>query len=162
MSESSTAPQQLIGKAIQDLVAARLGRGFLPLVILGLGGVAQLVTGPIAGLDGLRLVIGAAAAGGTMLAYGLRIVQKAFGRVDKLWMSGALLGSLVPPLFALYVFGWLGLRGLVRGGGGSGIILAILFIAMGVWVLRSWMSVVEMERLAREMALNMDQEGGPA
>ena len=97
-----------------------------------------------------------------MLAYGLRIVQHAFGRKDNPWMSAAMLGSLVPPLFALYVFVWLGLRGFVRGGGGSGIVIAILFSAMGVWVLRGWMRVVEAERLARVMALNMDQEGGPA
>lgn len=162
MPESSTAPQQVIGKAIQDITAARLGRGFLPLAILGVGGIGQLVTGGVGSPDGLKLVIGAVAAGGTMLAYGLRIVQRAFGRENKVWMKAAMLGSLVPPLFALYVFGWRGLRGFVRGEGGSGIVLAILFSAMGVWVLLTWMRVVEVERLARVMALNMDQEGGPA
>ena len=162
MSESSTASQQVVGKAIQDLTAARLGRGFLPLAILGVGGIGQLVTGGTGSPDGLKLVIGAVAVGGTMLAYGLRIVQTAFGREHRLWMSAAMLGSLVPPLFALYLFAWRGLRGLTLGGGGSGIVLAILFSAMGVWVLQSWMRVVEVERLARSMALNLDQEGGPA
>ena len=107
-------------------------------------------------------VVGALATAGAMLAYGLRIVQTAFGRERKPWMIAAMLGSVVPPLFALYLLGWRGLRGLVGGGGVGGTVLAILFIAAGGWVLRGWMRVVEVERLARVMALTMDEEGGPA
>ena len=160
--QPAAAPQQVVGKAIQDLTAARLGRGFIPLALLGVGGFVQLVTAGFASPDGLRLVIGALATGGAMLAYGLRTVQNAFGRERKPWMSAAMLGGLVPPLFALYLLGWRGLRGLVGGGGVGGTVLAILFIATGVWVLRTWMKVVEIERLARVMSLNMDEEGGPA
>ncbi len=141
---------------------SRLGRGFMPLALLGVGGFVQLVTAGFASPDGLELVIGALATAGAMLSYGLRIVQNAFGRERKPWMSAARLGGWVPPLFALYLLGWRGLRGLVGGGGVDGTVLAILFTATGVWVLRSWMKVVEVERLARVMALNMDEEGGPA
>ena len=158
----ATAPQQVVGKAIQDLTASRLGRGFFPLALLGVGGFVQFVIAGFASPEGLALAVAALATGGAMLAYGLRIVQHAFGRERKPWMSAATLGGLVPPLFALYLIGWRGLRGLGGGRGAGGTVLAILFIATGVWVLRSWMKVVEVEQLARVMALNMDEEGGPA
>ena len=159
--QTAAAPRQVVGTAIQDLTASRLGRGFIPLALVGVGGLVQLVTAGFASSDGMGLVIGALATGAAMLAYGLRIVRNAFGRERNRWTSAAMLGSLVPPLFAVYLLGWRGLRGLVGGGGVGGTVLAILFIATGVWVLRGWMKVVEVERLARVMALSMDEEGGP-
>ncbi len=72
-------------------------------------------------------------------------------------MSLAMWGSLVPFAFSLYVLGWLGLRTLATGGGVAGWLAGIVFAAMGIWVLRSWMRVVEVERLARIMTLDLDE-----
>lgn len=97
-----------------------------------------------------------------MLAYGLRIVQRAFGRPDRPWMVMASVCSVIPPVFSVYVLGWLGLRGFTMGFALSTFASATLSTALGVWSLRSWMKVVEIERLARIMTMNLDGEGGPA
>ncbi len=136
-------------------MAARLARGFVPVGILFLVGVVQFVRG-----TEVWVPVGAILAGGAMLGYGLRIVQKAFARPKRLWMTLAVAGGIIPPLFSVYLIGWKGLRGLAQGGGFPGIALAILLGGLGVWVLRCWMKVVEVERLARVMAVNTDEEGG--
>jgi len=138
-------------------MAARLGRGFVPVGIVFLVGVVDFVRG-----SDVWLPVGAVLAAAAMLGYGLRIVQNAFGRPKRVWMTLAVGGSIIPPLFSVYLIGWKGLRGLAQGGGVPGIAFAILLGGLGVWVLRCWMSVVEVEQLARVMAVNMDEEGGPA
>ena len=147
----------MIGRAIQTIMAARLGRGFVPIGILFAVGVVQFAQGA-----GLVVGVGAVLTSAAMLAYGLRIVQNAFGRPTRWWMSVAVGGSIIPPLFSVYVIGWEGLRRLAPGGGLAGIAVAIILAGLGVWVLRSWMRVVEVERLARVMAVNLDEGGGPA
>jgi hypothetical protein len=163
MTEPLTGPSasdanRAVADAIQALMAARLGRGFLPVGILfSLGAVGAIRGVP----TGMPLAIGAIATSAAMLGYGLRIVQRAIGRPDRLWMSLAMAGSVVPPLYALYVVGWLGLRQLTDFGSAIGWGLAILHVGVGVWVLRCWMRVVEIERLAQVMTFNLDGEGGP-
>ena len=146
----------VVATAVQDLVAARLGRGFVPLAVLFVVGIIERFTSS----DGGALVLCAGAVGTAcaMLAYGLRTSQRAFARPPRAWMAGAMLGSLVPPAFALYVLGWLGLRQLATGGGLSGFAVGIAFAVMGTWVMRSWLRVVEVERLAQVMT--MELEGG--
>jgi hypothetical protein len=155
MTEAPT-PRHVVATAVQELVAARLGRGFVPLAILLVVGAAQ---GLFASGEGdLLLPLGAVGAGCAMLAYGLRISQRAFALPHRAWMSWAMLGSLVPPLFALYVLGWRGLRQLATGRGLGEFGIGIAFAVLGTWTMRSWMKVVEVERLARVMT--MDMEGG--
>jgi hypothetical protein len=151
------APREVIGGAIQIIMVARLGRGFVPTGILFAVGAVQFARGA-----GLVVGVGAVLTSAAMLAYGLRIVQNAFGRPTRWWTSVAVVGSIIPPLFSVYVIGWEGLRRLAPGGGLGGIAAAIILAGLGVWVLRSWMRVVEVERLARVMAVNMDEGGGPA
>jgi hypothetical protein len=153
--------QQAIGRAIQDLVVARLARGFIPLAILFAFGAVE--SSRRAGYGEATLVaVGAVVTSAAMLAYGLRIVQHAFGRRLRAWMYVASVGGVAPPLYALYLIGWRGLRLLGFGNGLAGIGTAILFVAMGVWLLRCWMNVVEVERLARIMPLNQEEHGGSA
>jgi hypothetical protein len=143
-----------VAQAVQDLVAARLGRGFVPLAILFAVGLAeQIVRG---GLRVPLLSVGALGAAAAMLAYGLRISQRAFARPHRAWMSWAMLGSLVPPFFAVYVLGWRGLRQLAAGEGPGGLGVGIAFAVLGTWAMRGWMKVVEVERLAQVMTMDMD------
>jgi hypothetical protein len=146
-----------VGDAIQALMAARLGRGFVPLgVLFAMGLGAWLLGAP----GGQALAFGAILAGAAMLSYGLRIVQRALGRPHRAWMSLAMAASVVPPAFALYVLGWRGLRALAGAGSPGSLALATLLFALGVWVLRVWMRVVEVERLAQIMTTNPNEDGG--
>jgi hypothetical protein len=146
--------RRVVATAVQDLVAKRLGRGFVPLGVLFIVGVAQRLAA--SGGGALWLSAGALATAGAMLAYGLRISQRAFGKPHTAWMSLAMLGSLVPLVFGLYVLGWLGLRRMATGEGLTAIGVGIAFAAMGSWVMRSWMKVVEVERLAQVMTMDLE------
>ncbi len=84
------APEQAVGQAIQDLTAARLGRGFIPLSVLALAGVVQAVRGPGGLGEGLVLGFGALAASVAMLGFGLRVSQLAFGLPERAWMRLAM------------------------------------------------------------------------
>ncbi|MGB0542360.1 MAG: hypothetical protein ACPGPI_01490 [Longimicrobiales bacterium] len=150
-------PREAVNSAIQNLVASRLGRGFIPLGLL-------FVWGSVAMFRGGELLVpaGAVLSGATMLCYGLRIVQQAFGRPERSWMVLASVGGVIPPIFSLYVFGWLGLRGFTLGPAASTMLSATLNTVLGVRTLRSWMRVVEIEELARIMTGNLDGEEGPA
>lgn len=160
--EPAAAPQQVVGRAVQDLAAVRLGRGLVPLALLFLVGLGQALDQAPWSPEAVMLALGAIATGCAMLAYGQRAVQRAFGGPHRPWMSFAMAGSLVPPTFALYVLGWRGLRLLFAGAGAGSVIVALLFTATGIWVMRSWMKVVEVERLARTMSMGAGDSGGSA
>jgi hypothetical protein len=140
-----------VGRVIQDLMAGRLGRGFVPLGVLSVVGLLELLSIDFIAGDGLVLVLGAIAAGVAMLSCGLRVSQLAFGRVKRPWMSAAMLFSLIPPGFAVYVLAWRGLRLFVVGTGVSGLATAGFFTVAGAWTMYSWTKVAELERLSLAM-----------
>ena len=140
-----------MGRVIQDLVAGRLGRGFVPLGVLSVVGLRELLSIDFIAGDGLVLVLGAIAAGVAMLSCGLRVSQLAFGRAKRPWMSAAMLFSLIPPGFAVYVLAWRGLRLFVVGTGVSGLATAGFFTVAGAWTMYSWTKVAELERLSLAM-----------
>jgi hypothetical protein len=154
MHDPTQTPRQAVAAAVQNLVAVRLGRGFVPLAVLFVAGVAEQFL-----LEGFRtpvLSLGALAAAAAMLAYGLRISQRTFARPHRAWMSWAMFGSLVPPLFSLYVLGWRGLRQIAQSDGLASFGVGIAFAVMGTWAMRTWMKVVEVERLAQVMTMDLD------
>lgn len=148
---STDTPTQVVGRAIQAMAAARLGRAFVPLALLLLLGLGEM----LARTGGFVLAVGAPLSAGALLAYGLRVVQRAFGRPHKLWMVGAGVVGFLPPVFGVYVLGWLGLRGVAQGGGVASVLGGVLFAGLGVWVLRSWMQLLELHRLAETMTLGV-------
>jgi len=150
------AATRAVAVALHELMAARLGRGFVPLALLFAWGAADVLRGEAA-----WVALGAVLTAGAMLAYGLRIVQRALGR-QRVWMAAASVGSLIPAAYALYLLGWLGLRALVPPGDTGAVVSAILYVGAGVWVFRCWMNVVEIERLAQIMAPGQDEKGGAA
>lgn len=154
------SPRQAVGAAIQKTTAARLGRGFVPLGVLAVVALVEVVASGGRSVAAWALLCGSAATGVAMLAYGLRVVQRSFGRDPRPWMTVAMLGGVVPPAYGVYVLGWRGLRGIAAADGTGAAGVAILLAAAGVWVLRSWIRVVEVERLASVMDLN--GEGGSA
>jgi len=145
----------VLGEAVQNLVAARLGRALLPLGILFAWGTIAVV-----GQAHGRVAVGAVVAAAAMLAYGMRIVQETLGRTHRSWMTLAMASSVVPPVYALFILGWQGFRMLATASTSTTVVSAILYIVLGVWVLRSWMRVVEVERLARSVVANLESPGG--
>jgi len=77
-------------------------------------------------------------------------------------MSLASVASVVPAAYGTYVLGWRGLRGLTTSDGVTSILAAILYAILGVWVLRAWLRVLEVRRLARVMASDIDGDGESA
>lgn len=154
------APDQAVGRAIQTLMAARLGRGFVPLGLLALVGLLEQVWPDFTGGGGLALVLGALGAGVSKLSFGLRVSQLAFARAHRPWMSAAMLFSLIPPGFALYVLAWRGLRFFVVGSGVSGLLTSIFFTVMGAWAMHAWMRIAELERLSLSMQSGANGEPG--
>lgn len=146
----------MVASAIQDLVVTRLGRGFLPLAGLFAAG---LVASFASAGHGWWTAVGALAAAGVMLLYGLSIVEGARGRPRRSWMIATGVVAFVPPLYGVYVLGWLGLRSFTTLDGVPSLVRATLYVILGVWVLRAWLRVVEVRRLARVMASNTDGEG---
>lgn len=138
-----------VGAAIQRMAAVRLGRAFVPLALLLLVGVGRMLTGG----GGLVLALGAPLAAGAMLAYGLRVVQTAFGRPRRGWMTAALAAGVIPPTYGIWVLGWLGLRTLADGGGATALLSGGLMALLGGWVVVGWLRILELARLAEVMAL---------
>ncbi len=143
-------PRVAVGSAIQSLAAKRLGRGFVPLGLLCLVGLGETLTGRG---SGWLLALGAPLSALAMLAHGMRVVQKAFGRGDRPWMKLAPAASLLPPAFGLYVFAWRGLRAVAVGDGPGAGLAGLLLAALGAWHLRGWMRLLELRRLAEAMTV---------
>jgi len=145
----------LVGQAIQNLAAARLGRAFVPLGLLFLVGVGEIAMGT----GGWPLAWGAPLAAGAMLAHGLRVVQQGFGRPRRPWMAFSHLVGVVPPVLGLYVFGWLGLRAFSVLHGVRDTLGALFFTLVGLWVLHGWSKLLELAGLADAM-ITTDGTGG--
>lgn len=150
-TEPSREPHQIVGEAIQNLAAKRLGRGFLPLGALLLLGLGTLVT--TGGRAAFALAVGAPVSAGAMLAFAQRVVRRAFGHPWERWMAWAAVAGLTPLGYGLWVMAWLGLRGLARAGGITDVLMAVVCAGLGVWTLRSWMRIVELQRLAEVMSV---------
>lgn len=151
--EHALEPQEVVGGAIQRLAAVRLGRAFLPLGVLLLVGLGEMIAGRVPGLDPLLLAVGAPASAGAMLAYGLGVVQRAFGRPPA-WWPLALAGGVVPLAFGVYVLGWRGLRLVARWDGITGVLTGVVFSVLGYGVLRACQRLSELETLATVMSLS--------
>jgi hypothetical protein len=155
----ANAPQQAIGQAIQTVTAARLGRGFVPLAGIAVAGGVQWGVPALGVTGGWTLIGGAAATALAMLAFGLRNVQLAFGRAPKTWMNLAMMGSMIPAVFTFYVFAWRGLRVIAIGDGLWMRLFGLVLTGLGMWAIRSWMKLVEVQKLAQAMIVEQSMDG---
>ena len=101
------------------------------------------------GADGLWMALGAVASAAAMLWYGLTIVREPSRSAGRLVVG--LVVNVIPTAFGLYVVGWAGLKRLAATTSGLGVGVAILYVLLGVWVLRSWLRLREVRRLAEVM-----------
>lgn len=146
---------QVVGRAIQDLAAARLGRAFVPVALIFLVGVGEMLTGA----QGLELAFAAPLAAAAMLAHGLRVVQQAFGRPRRWWAVLTPAAGVLPLGLGLYVLGWRGLRTLAEYNGLTGLASGAFFTLVGLWILRVWTRLLELGTLADAMVMG-DGTGG--
>lgn len=162
MSLDPTPPPQqeiarVVGAAIQDLAAARLGRGFVPLALLLLVGLGRMMTDTP---GGLVLAVGAPLSAGAMLGYGLGVVQRAFGRPTRPWMWAAAAAGAIPSAFGVFVLGWEGLRGLAQASGVFGAAGSAVMATLGIWALRGWLQILELRRLGEAMGMGFHEGHG--
>ncbi len=147
----------VVAGAIQKLAVVRLGRGFVPLALLCLMGLGEMIGG---GTSGWILALGAPVVACAMLAYGMRVVQRSLGRPDRAWMKMALVASVLPPALAIYVLAWRGLRTVAVWEGLASGLTGVLFVALGVWSLRAWWRMLELQALADTMVCNGFESSG--
>lgn len=158
-SQAGPEVATVVRSAIQNLVAARLGRGFVPLAGLFAAGVV----GAYGAREGaLAMAGGAVLSAASMLTYGLTVVDGTAGPVSTLRKATALASSVVPPVYGIFILGWPGLQGLASATSVLGLSIATLYVVLGVWVLRSWLRVVEVRRLAQAMVSPHDVSGDSA
>ena len=65
---------------------------------------------------------------------------------------------MLPPAFGIWVLGWLGLRAVAEGAGLVGVMSGLVLAGLGIWVLRGWVQILELHRLAETMALDLSDE----
>ncbi len=148
-------PARAVGTAVQRTAAATLGRGFIPLMALGLTGLIQGLLGRLFATEVMILMLGSVVTAAAMLAYGQLAVHKAFGRPKRAWMVVATMSGLVPYVFGVYVVVGFGLMPL-RGGLGLGRVLATLFfVAMGAWCLRSQWRLTDLHLFVGSLAAHL-------
>ncbi|GMR12002.1 MAG: hypothetical protein BMS9Abin29_0189 [Gemmatimonadota bacterium] len=145
-------PARAVGTAVQRTVASTLGRGFVPLMALGLTGLVEGLRGRLFATEVVALVLGSLLTAAAMLAYGQLAVHKAFGRPKHAWAGLASMGGMVPYVFGVYVVVGFGLMPL-RGGVGLGRLVATLFfVAMGSWCLRSQWRLTDLHLFVRSIS----------
>ncbi len=146
--------------AVQRTAAATLGRGFVPLMALGLTGLIQGLLGRLFATEVVTLVLGSVATAAAMLAYGQLAVHKAFGRPKRAWMLAASLSGLLPYVFGVYVvvgFGFMPLRG---GLGLGRVIATLFFVGTGAWCLRSQWRLTDLHLFVRSLSELAGAPGG--
>ena len=152
-------PAAVVGRAIQESAVPRLARGFVPVAVAFVAGGAGAAAGAFRGPSAWVLVLGAPVTAAAMLAYALRVVQRAFGRPHRPWMTMASAAAVLPPAYGLWVLAWPGLRTVARGGGGTSLLSGLIMTVIGLWILRSWSRIVEVRRLATAI---LGPDGTPA
>ncbi|MFV2006938.1 MAG: hypothetical protein ACC667_05805 [Longimicrobiales bacterium] len=156
----SPDPAPAVGWAVQRTAAAILGRGFVPLMALGLTGLIQGLRGRLFATEVVTLVLGSVLTAAAMLAYGQLAVHKAFGRPKRAWMEVASMSGVLPYVFGVYVVVGFGLMPL-RAGLGLGQVMATLFFAgMGGWCLRSQWRLTDLHLFVRSLSESTGPVGG--
>ena len=95
-------PAAVVGRAIQESAVPRLARGFVPVAVAFVAGGAGAAAGAFRGPSAWVLVLGAPVTAAAMLAYALRVVQRAFGRPHRPWMTMASAAAVLPPAYGLW------------------------------------------------------------
>lgn len=143
-------PRAAVARAIENLVARRLGRLFVPLAaLLVFGAVWAFLAPPAERTVPLVVAVAAPLAAASALAQGLRTVRRALGAPPRSWTGPLAAGGVPVWLYGLVVLG-LGLRGLRDLAGpeplSRGLPAAVLVLLAGV-ALRAWWRLGEVREM---------------
>ncbi len=143
----------LVAQAVERMAAAKIAVGLRPLAVLGLFGLVQFLRNGLQADEHLVLMIGAVLSMVAMVGYGLQAVSTVLEKTSR-WDSVVFAGSFVPLVFAGFVI-VTSIRDLTRVGAESGLgpVVANLFLlVLALMCLRAQWKLIEVHRLAREMA----------
>jgi len=151
----------VIGPVIRDLVARRLARSYLALVLLGLVAVIEFVVMVEARTAALITLGGAALSALALLARGMDAVRRVVDEASGPWSAAALLGGVLIWTFALWLLGIRGLRSLAMFESGVvGAVFAVAWVGFGIRLLRDMIRVGDVVQLARVMIVPSPEEAG--
>jgi len=155
----SADTRAVVGPVIRDLVARRLARSYLALVVLGVVAVVEFAFMTDARSAALLTLAGAATSALGLLARGMDAVRRVIDESSGVWASAALLGTLLVWTFALWLLAIRGLRSVARFEDGiPGVLFAVAWIGFGVRLLRDHLRVGDVARLARVMTMPIPDE----
>ena len=112
----SDDPGPVIGPAIQNIVARRLGRAGIGLVVISALGLVEMALGATEPIANLATVLVPLACGGALLALGMRTVKRAFGAEAVRWSPLISVLGLLPLGFGIWLLAYRGLRAFAIGG----------------------------------------------
>jgi hypothetical protein len=160
--DAEQAMREAVAKAVRNLAARRLARGFLPLGLVFLFGAMQMAFRGALDGDYAVLTVGAMVAAGAMLVYGNGAVRRALGAQGAVagWVTTT--AGLVPYVFALYLLGFRGLRPLASSGpsvsGVVGRLVALGFLLVAAKLLWDLSHLTRLHILARTMTMPTPEE----
>lgn len=135
------------------MAAAKIAVGLRPLGVLGLFGLVQFLRHGFRADQHLVMMIGALLSMLAMIGYGLQAVSTVLQKTSR-WDALIVAGSFVPLIFAGYVMVTRGRElGQLGAASGLGPVVANLFLmVLAVMCARAQWKLIEVHRLAREMA----------
>ncbi len=153
-------PVQVVAPVIQNLTAQRLARA-----AWGLGAILLVaVMDTVLSVSGRTLssvaLVGALLAGGSLVAKGMVGVRRAFGDEHATWMTLAGLSFAAAHLYALWIFGYMGVRAAALAATGPlHLFIAGGYIAAGIRLMLDLGRISAVESLARFMSVPAPEEG---
>ena len=142
-----------MAQAVERMVAAKIAIGLRPLAVLGLLGLVQFLRNGLQPDEHVVLMVGAVLSMVAMVGYGLQAVSMVLEKPSR-WDAVVVAGSFVPLIFAGFVI-MTSIRDLTRLGAESGlgpIVADIFLLVLAAMCLRAQWKLIEVHRLAREMA----------
>lgn len=136
-------PGEVIGPAIQKIVAKRLGRAGSGLAVISVLGLVELAVGPQGVWTNLITILAPLACAGSLLVIGTRAVRRAFGNPPPRWSPLISVLGLIPLVFGFWLLTFRGLRAFALGGAPS-----MAWFAWGAWTVLGYRVLIDSTRLS--------------
>lgn len=150
---------EIIGPAIQRIVAKRLGRAGFGLATISLLGLIEMAMGPEDFWVNLATVLGPLVAAASLLIIGTRTVRRAFGDPPAPWSPLVSMVGLLPLAFGFWLLALRGFKGFATGGSPSlDWVAYTAWTVLGYRLLRDSTRISEAGLLAQTMIVPTPEE----